>query len=170
MLTRRLFMQTACLASFLTLAHGGCTITVDPTDFDIDDGNGDGAADVITIRIVNTTGHTLDPQIYISAQPVSVDDLFRNRRKYTDYGVGRQGLIAANTSDDFEIDCAQARVIGTLGGIFGGGEDDNDLNDPAGSGTQWVLTQDLVFYCGARITFTYRAAAGQFTTSFDVDP
>lgn len=169
MLTRRLFMQTACFASFLTLAYGGCTITVDPADFDIDDGNG-GAADVITIRIVNTTGHTLDPQIYISAQPVSVDDLFRNSRKYTDYGVGRQGLIAANTSDDFDIDCAQARVIGTLGGSFGGGEDDNDLNDPAGSGTQWVLTQDLVFYCDARITFTYREAAGQFTTSFDVDP
>ena len=168
MLIRRLFMQTTGLVALIALAHAGCTITVDPTDFDIDDDGG--AADVITIRIVNTTGHTLDPQIYISTQPVSVDDLFHSSRKYTDYGVGRQGLIAANTSDDFDIDCAQARVIGTLGGSFGGGEDDNDLNDPAGSGTRWVLTQDLVFYCEARITFTYREAAGQFTTSFDVDP
>jgi len=170
MLTRHLLMQATCLVSMLTLAYGGCVVTIDPTDLDPNNGDGGDTTDVITIRIVNQTSHTLDPQIYISSQPVSVSDLFRSSRKHTDYGVGRQGLIAANTSDDFDLDCGQARVIGTLGGIFGGGEDDNDLNNPAGSGTQLVLTQDLVFYCGARITFTYREAAGGFTTTFTVAP
>jgi hypothetical protein len=167
MLTR-LFVQTACLVSMLTLAYGGCAVTIDPTDLDPNNADGGAATGVITIRIVNQTSHTLDPQIYVSAQPVSVSDLFRSSRKYTDYGVGRQGLIAAYTSDDFDLDCAQARVIGTRGGVFGGGEDDNDLNNPAGSGTQLVLTQDLVFYCGARITLTYRETSGGFTTAFSV--
>jgi hypothetical protein len=163
-------MQATCVASLLTLAYSGCSVTIDPDDLDPSNGDDGAATDAITIRIVNLTSHTLDPQIYISSVPVSVDDLFRSSRKYTDYGVGRQGLIAANTSDDFELDCAQARVVGTLGGLFGGGDDDNDLNNPAGSGTQLVLTQDLVFYCGAQITFTYRETAGEFSTTFAVAP
>jgi hypothetical protein len=152
----------------LTLAYSGCTVTIDPTDLDPNNGDGGTATDAITIRIVNLTSHTLDPQIYVASEPVSADYLFRSTRKYTEYGVGLQGLIAANTTDDFDLDCSQARVIGTLGGLFGGGEDDNDLNNPAGSGTQLILTQDLVFYCGARITFTYRETSSGFTTAFTV--
>ncbi len=167
MFTRQLLAQTAGLVGLLTLAFGGCTITVDPTDLDI--GDGSSSPDVVTIRIVNRTDHTLDPQIYISSEPVGLEDLFAGSRKYTDYGVGRQGLIAANTSDDFELDCALVRLIGTRGGSFGGGDDNNDLNNPAGSGTQRVLTQELVFDCGERITFTYQQTAGGFRTDTDVD-
>lgn len=170
MSTRLLLMQAACLVGMLTLVYGGCTITIDPDDLDPNDDGGGGTTDVITIRIVNQTTHTLDPQIYVSADPVSVDDLFQSGNKCTTYGVGRLGLLAGNSSDDFELNCELVRVIGTLGGSFGGGEDDNDLNDPAGSGTQLVLTQDLVFYCGAQITFTYRETGGQFVTTFSVGP
>jgi hypothetical protein len=167
MLTRQLLMQTAGLAGLLTLSFGGCTITVDPTDLDLGDNNS--PAGVVTIRIINSTGHTLDPQIYIAAEPVDLEHLFTRSRKYTNYGVGQLGLIARNTSDDFEIECDQIRLIGTLGGSFGGGEDNNDLNNPAGSGTQRVLTQELVFDCGERITFTYRRITGGFRTDADVD-
>jgi hypothetical protein len=170
---RHLLLQTACLVSMLTLTTGGgCTITLDPTDLDPNDcgGGTTPAEDLITVRIVNQTSHTLDPQIYASAETVSVDDLFQSGNKYTNYGVGRLGLLAGNTSDDFELDCELVRVIGTLGGSFGGDDDGNDLNDPAGCGTRLVLTQDLVFYCGAQITFTYRESAGQFVTTFSVDP
>ncbi len=168
MFTRHTLLQTACLVGLITLVHGGCTITVDPND--LGDGTSSGAEGKITIRIVNTTGHTLDPQIYLSSEPVDLDQLFTGSLKYTNYGVGLQGLIAKYTTDDFEIDCDQARVIGTLGGSFGGGDDDNDLNNPDGSGTQRVLTQELVYFCGDRITFTFRESAGSFTTTFDIDP
>ena len=182
MLTRRFLLQAACLVSLVALASAGCPRNFDSlfdSIFDsLDDGNGNGdpngnggtAADQITIHIVNATSNTLDPQIYISAEAVSVDDLFTASHKYTTFGVGRLGLLAGDDSDEFTIDCAAARVIGTLGGSFGGGSDGNDLNDPAGSGLRRVLTQELVFFCGDRITFTYRRAGGEFTTTFDVDP
>ena len=168
MFNRTYYIQTACLVALAALIHGGCTITVDPNDL-IDDIGG-GTEGVLTIRIVNSTGHTLDPEIYIADEPVDLAHLFTRSRKYTDYGVGRQGLIAAFTSDDFEINCDTARLIGTLGGSFGGGEDDNDLNDPAGSGTQRVLTQELVYFCSDRITFIFSESNGTFSTTFDVDP
>ena len=167
MLTRQLLTQTACLVGLLTLSFGGCTITVDPTDLDI--GGGSSPTGVVTIRIINSTGHTLDPQIYIASEPVDLENLFAGNRKHTNYGVGQLGLIAANTSDDFEIECDLIRLIGTQGGSFGGGDDNNDLNNPAGSGTQRVLTQELVFDCGERITFTYRQITGGFRTDSDVD-
>jgi hypothetical protein len=185
MLTRRFLLQAACLIGLVALAPAGCVRDFDSlfdSFFDSldngdgngggDDGgdNGDATVDQITIRIVNATPNTLDPQIYVSAEPVSVDDLFKASRKYTTFGVGRLGLLAGDDSDEFTIDCAAARVIGTQGGSFGGGSDGNDLNNPAGSGLRRVLTQDLVFFCGDRITFTYRRTGGEFTTTFDIDP
>lgn len=164
MLTRQLLRQTAGLVGLLAL--GACTITVDPADID---GGDSSPAGVVTVRIINSTGHTLDPQIYIASEPVDLEHLFTRSCKYTDYGVGQLGLIAANTSDDFEIECDQIRVIGTLGGSFGGGDDKNDLTDPAGSGTQRVLTQELNFYCGERITLTYQKTSDGFLTETDVD-
>jgi hypothetical protein len=165
MLARCFLLFATCLFVLLPAA---CVVTVEP----VDGGNGgaDGGANTITIRIVNATNHTLDPEIYISAQPVSVDQLFAASNKYTTFGVGLLGLLAGSDTDSFTIECSEARVIGTKGGQFGGGADGNDLNDPAGSGLQRVLAQDLIFYCGDRITFTYRKSGGEFITTFDVEP
>lgn len=168
----RLLAWSVCLLGLVTLVPGGCTITIDP-NFPLDPntgGNDPNDATTLTIRVVNSTGNTLDPQIYLADGPVDLAGLFTASRKYTDYGVGRLGLLAKNTSDSFTIDCSEARVIGTRGGSFGGGDDGNDLNNPAGSGRQLVLTQELVFFCGDRITFTYDQSGGGFTTSFDISP
>lgn len=168
----RTLAWAAGLVAMVMLIPGGCTVTLDPTD--PGDPNGDGGGDdnvtTLTIRIVNNAPNTLDPEIYIASEPVDLDSLFTASRKFTNYGVGRLGLLAANTSDSFTIDCADARVIGTRGGSFGGDTDGNDLNSPAGSGRQLVLTQELVFFCGDRITFTYGKSGDGFTTSFDIAP
>lgn len=174
MATARVLAWSACLVAMAVLIPGGCTVTLDPTNpADPNTGGDDGGGDnvsTLTIRIVNSTPNTLDPQIYIANEPVDLDTLFDASRKYTNYGVGRLGLLARNSSDSFMIDCADARVIGTRGGSFGGDTDGNDLNNPAGSGRQLVLTQELVFFCGDEITFTYSESGDGFTTSFDISP
>jgi len=174
MFVRRYLLPTACLVALAILLPGGCVVTVDPIDGgdggDGGTGGGDGASQQITIRIVNATANTLDPEIFLSSEPVDTVGLFQLNNKYTLFGVGRLGLIAGYDSESFTIDCAQARLVGTLAGSFGGGADKNDLTSPAGSGTQLVLTQDLVFFCGNRITFTYGHSGGGFNTTLDIDP
>jgi len=68
--------------------------------------------------------------------PSIADGLFVDGNKFTAFGVGTLGLLAPSSSDTFEIDCSNARVIGTKGGRFG-----DNLNQPDGVGQQVVLTQ-----------------------------
>lgn len=141
---------------------GGCVITVDPNPNN--NGSGTGNDGKLTIRIINATNVTLDPQLFLSAEAVTTDGLFQDANKYTSFGVGTLGLIADSDSVQFEIDCDTARVLGTLGGSFG-----NDLNAPDGQGRQLVLTQDLNVFCGDRVTFTFLRSGGGFSTNFDID-
>ena len=150
------------------LSGGGCVVTVDPLDGGGGNGGGDDdgtTGDVITVRIINASNVTLDPEIYISAEPVTIEQLFQAGNKYTAFGVGTLGLLGPADTDQFTIACADARVIGTNGGKFG-----DDLNDPEGTGRQIVLTQDLSIFCEGQVTFTYSRSGGGFTTTFDVDP
>jgi len=158
--------QAAACAILLIL---GCTVILEPID-GRDGGDGAGTQpQTITIRIVNATDNTLDPEIFLSDQPVSADELFTDAHKYTLFGVGRFGLLGGRDADRFEIDCTQARMIGARG-KFGGGDDGNDLTNPTSSDRRIVLTQDLSVFCGGRVTFTYSRSADGFTTSFDVSP
>jgi len=168
----QILLRAVALLMMITLLPGGCAISFNPDPNDTVDPNDTGgpAPDEITIRVVNASANTLDPQIYIAGQPVTAAELFASSNKFTEYGVGRLGLIAGNDSDSFTISCADARVVGTTGGSFGGGDDGNDLTEPAGTGRQLVLTQELVFYCGDQITFTYSRSGDGFTTTFDTDP
>ena len=112
---------------------------------------------------VNTTNVTLDPEIHASATAVNADGLFVAGNKFTAFGVGTLGLLGPDTSDTFEIDCANARVIGTKGGVFG-----DNLTQPDGVGQQVLLTQDLSVYCGGLLTLTYSRSGSGFRTDFTV--
>lgn len=147
----------ACVALLV-----GCTITVGPpTD---NGGSGGGSEGEITIRLVNRANVTLDPQLYISSTPTSVDSLFSSSRKFTAFGVGTLGLLAPDSSDSFSLGCDELRVVGTRGGSFG-----DDLNNPEGQGRQLVLTQDLNIFCGSVLTLTYRRSGDGFETTFDIE-
>lgn len=148
------------IAGFLgAAALAGCVVEVTP---DPDDG-GDGSSLVLTVRIVNTSNVTLDPQIYISATPVSSDELFADANRFTRFGVGTLGLIGGADSDTFTIECSSARVIGTKGGAFG-----DDLTAPQGFGQQIVLTQELSVFCEGTLTLTFNGAGSTFTTNYTV--
>jgi hypothetical protein len=163
MTTRTVFWRSALVAAALAFAVGGCAVEVDPDGDDGGDDGGDPTAQTITIRVTNSASVTLDPEIYISATPVSAEELFTDANKFTAFGVGTLGLLGGNDSDTFEVDCAAARVIGTKGGRFG-----DDLNNPQGAGQQVILTQDLSIFCGGTLRLTYSGSGSTFNTNFTV--
>jgi hypothetical protein len=146
------------------LLSAGCTITIDPPGGGPPDPNQPGSQTIV-IRVVNATNTTLDPELFVSAAAVSVDELFAGENKFTAFGVGTLGLLGPGGSDEFALSCTDARLVGTRGGKFG-----DDLNNPTGTGRQIVLTQDLNLFCGGSVTFTYRTSGSGFTTTFDVKP
>lgn len=150
------------MAAVLFLAPAGCLVSVEPDGNQND--NGAGTATTIHVRIINATNVTLDPEVYASATPVDAAGLFLDGNKYTAFGVGTLGLLGPNASDSFDIDCANARVIGTKGGKFG-----DDLNQPDGVGQQVILTQDLSVFCGGTLTLTYSRSGGAFATNFSAE-
>lgn len=151
--------SAACLAVSLA----GCIVDVDPGD-DNGDGGGGGSPDTIRVNVLNQTGVTLDPEIFRSASPVSVDELFSSGNKFTAYGVGTIGLLGPGGSDSFTLTCEEARVIGTNGGKFG-----DNQNAPDGNGQRIVLTQDLSVFCGGTLTIVYsRRLSGEFETNHTV--
>jgi len=164
---RRVSWRFLLLTGPIALLLAGCMLTLTPSDGGADNGDGDGTGgdttDTLTVRVVNLTNVSLDPEIYVSAEPVSVDELFQPANKYTAFGVGTTGILADRDSDTFALDCSQARLIGTRGGRFG-----DDLNNPEGTGQQVVLTQELSVFCEGSVTFTYARAGDGFTTAYIV--
>lgn len=158
---------TLICAATLLLPGAGCIITIEP---DPNGGGGDGGGDpvpqTITIRVVNSTSTGLDPQIYTSGDPVSSDELFNDGNKFTSFGFLNLGALDRFSSDDFDVNCSDARVLGTRGGAFG----QDPLNNPEGNGTQVVLSQDVSVFCGGTVVFTYSRSGSGFTTSFQVNP
>ena len=92
----------------------------------------------------------------VFARPVAVFRQDQERGDRPAVGVQRLGLhnqhAVGEEADDLEGDLRRADVPGVVLRLD----------------RQHVLTQDLVFYCDARITFTYRETASGFTTTFTV--
>ena len=156
------------LAVFGMFVPGGCVVQV------FTDGGGffgGSSPETIRIRVVNETTRDLDPGIYIASDTISDPNaLFTAEHKFTRLGVGLVGVLGPGDSDTIEVSCDQARTIATDGGTFGGGDDGNDLSNPAGHGRQIILFQDQSVFCGDRVTFRYRRVGGEFTTVLEVRP
>lgn len=156
--SRRSAMGLAVLAA-MGLALSGCVV-------DIGNGNGNSnSSSKITIRVINNTTFDLDPQLYTSSTTATEAELFADANKFTAIGVASRGLVGALSQDSVEIDCADARVFGTLGGDFL-----KDDGSSAGTGTKRVLSQGLTVQCGDRVTLTYtRGLTGEFQTTLSLN-
>lgn len=143
------------LFSIIGLNGGGCVIDLSP--------GGGGSDGKITIVIRNATNTDLDPEIYLSDVALSSDELLQDENKYTLFGVQSRGVLGPQDDETIELDCAEVRVVGTAGGIFG-----DDFTDPEGTGNQRLLSQSASFDCGEVITFTFSRSGSGFSTSVDV--
>ncbi len=151
------------VALLVILPAGGCTVTIEPDGNGGGGGNGDGTPTVITVHLINNTATTLDPEIYLAPEWISVEDLFNADRKYTAFGVGTLGLLAEHGEDTFELPCNQVGMLATKGGRFG-----DNLNAPDGTGREVILWQNASFYCGDSITITYSGSGHTFDTQYTV--
>ncbi len=103
--------------------------------------------------------YAVDVQFYATGNPV-VDpdtDLFVEPNRVLGpaedpIGWAGTGLIPAGNEDSIELDCAAARVIGTLGGEFV----TEDTGVGVGTGTRRIAVQEQQFNCGEVITFTFQ--------------
>jgi len=156
--SRRSAIGRALLAA-ISLALSGCVV-------DIGNGNGNSnSSGTIRVRVINNTTFDLDPQLYTSATTATEAELFADANKFTAIGVASRGLVGALSQDTVEISCADARVLGTLGGDFL-----KDDGSSAGNGTKRVLSQGLSVECGDRITLTYtRGLTGEFSTTLSLN-
>jgi len=113
------------------------------------------------IRIVFrnlTDTYGVDVQFYATGNAV-VDpdtDLFIPANHVTGpqddpIGVFGTGIIPPMTEDSVELSCAQARVIGTLGGRFV----TQDTGAEVGTGTRRIAVQEQQFNCGETIIFDF---------------
>jgi len=150
----------------LFLPGAGCIITIEPDPGGGDGGGGDPVPRTITIRVVNATSTGLDPEIYLSADSVSSAALFNAGNKFTSFGFLNLGALERFSSDQFDVLCSDARLLGTRGGAFG----EDPFNDPEGNGTQIVLAQDVSVFCGGTVVFSFGRSGGGFTTAFEVNP
>lgn len=125
-------------------------------------------ADSVRIRFVNSHPSLgVDVQFYATGNPVSdpATELFIAGQQRSNVGLFSRGVIPRLDSDELELPCAEARVIGTLGGLFL----DSDTGAVSGGGTQRVLAQDITFTCGDVVIFEYLAEGGGFTTRISVE-
>ncbi len=161
-------VSLGCVA--LALNTGGCIIEVDPLPSGGGGGSGGGSGGgggeptSITLRIINETGATLDPQIYVTADAITdPSELITRSNAFTRFGVGNRGLLGDFDSDTVTFDCSEARVLGTAGGLFG-----DDLENPDGEGQQRILGQDTIFECGDTITLRFGRSGGAFVTTVSI--
>jgi hypothetical protein len=158
-------LVTLCLC----LPGSACSIDIsgdggDGGDGGGDGGGGDGTPTTITVHLINQTSTTLDPEIYIASEWISVEALFDPSLKFTAYGVGTLGLLAEHGEDTFTLACNTVGMLATQGGKFG-----DNLNNPTGVGRQIILWQNANFYCGDTITITYSGSGTKFDTNYRVD-
>ncbi len=160
--SRTRWFAVALMAGSLT----GCVVTVTPNDGGGGGGGGGGGTPeptTVRVRVVNETDFGVEGQVYFSGAATNSDELFVRSNLYTGYGLFGRGLIDRQSSDEFEVDCEDARLLGTYAGRFV----DSD-GDTVGEGTQRVFTLDVGFNCGETITLIYRESGGDFETVFAV--
>jgi hypothetical protein len=156
-MAKRLWLVKIGIACFMAaLIGGGCTFTFYPI-------NPGGEEGKVTVRVINYTAADLDPQIFIADQVLQRNQLFKQANKYTEYGVFNRGVLGPYGQATFTLDCADVRVIGSAGGLFG-----NDASTNEGD-REIILAQETVFLCGDLVTFSYRSSGGKYTVGFDLD-
>jgi hypothetical protein len=146
------------LALLAWVGVAGCVFQVVPRN----DTNNQGPSS-ISVKIINSTGKPLDPQMYIGRVDRGLGLLFASVNKRTDFGVGTTGVLLPDKTGVLDVECGGPVYIATQGGAAG-----DNLNAPDAQGQQIVLEEGLNIRCGDQITFTFNAAGGAIETTYAV--
>lgn len=166
---RQALVFSVLVAVLAGLSLGGCSVVVMPPDpNDANEPNMDANEPPpppasVTLRLINASDVTLDPEVYVSADAADAAALLVAGNKFTAFGIGTIGILAAGGSADVMLVCDEVTILGTTGGRFG-----ENLNAPDGAGQQIVLRLGESVFCGDTVTITYSRTEPGFQTSFGV--
>jgi len=118
----------------------------------------------VFVRLVNNTDVALDPQLYVSSEAVTAEELLDDSLKHTAFGFGTLGFLEPRGAVEVQLPCAELAVFGTAGGSFG-----VDLNAPEGAGQARVVRFGESILCGERVTFLFNRTEGGFATALDLE-
>ncbi|HOB74370.1 MAG TPA: hypothetical protein PKG54_07580 [Phycisphaerae bacterium] len=116
---------------------------------------GASSSDTITVRLVNATAtRAVDVQLFATGQGVGDLDtefFIPANQLLADIGFAGSGILVPASDDQITLACADALIVGTLGGRFL----NEDTGEEIGTGSRFVLFQGSQFACGSTITFTF---------------
>jgi len=153
------------VACTLTVLLSGCGVDLGLPDGDGDDADrqrDDVGVDSVLVAFVNLTSVDVDTEFYASNEEmadVEAELFVPANRIQVGIGVAGTGILLSGTDDSIEVPCTDDLVLGTTGGTF----KDPDLGTSLGTGDVRILSEGLVFDCGATLTFTYSEDNGVFT-------
>lgn len=141
------------------LLQTSCFTVINPPD----GGDDNPPAEKVTIRLINLSSYTLDPQLHVSDQPLGdpAATLFLPANIRVAPDTSGTGIMQPGQTAEIVVDCTAAAAIGTLGGRFLNRSDGSE----AGTGQQRLSPIGQVYSCTDVLTFTYQAQNSTFTTS-----
>ncbi len=119
----------------------------------------------VTVRLVNTSSFTVDPNLYAAAGSLSADELFQSTNLVTSFSEEAFATIPPGQSRDVTIRCRWAGTVGVYRPVFTG----------VGVGTGGQSQDSLVwhqgdqFQRGQTIVFTYSAGNKAFHVAASVE-
>jgi len=117
----------------------------------------------LTIRLVNSSGFVLDPNLYASGGAVAAAELFQPANLIRSFAEGTFPTIPAGQTRQVTLACGSAATIGVDRPVF------------TGVGTGGVSPDSVVwhmgeqFQCGQTVVFTYTATGEEFHVSASVE-
>lgn len=109
----------------------------------------------VVVRLMNVSDNALNVQFFVSTdrETTTENQLFVEENAFRD-GIGflSMGILAADQTVEFHIDCSETLIIGTMGGEFL----DTATGESIGQGTIARLAQlGPQFDCGDQVTFRF---------------
>ncbi len=117
----------------------------------------------VLVRFLNLTDVDVDTEFYAANEPLAdpTTELFSDAYLVqAGIGVFGSGVVLAGQTDEIVLPCADATALGTAGGRYL----DPDLGTVLAEGQTRLVTAGLNFDCGNTLIFSFRGAAGDYTT------
>ena len=124
------------------------------------------ATDAITVRLVNASDFTLDPNLYAAAGTLSSSALFVPANLVTSFADGGLATVEPGASRTAVIACAAAGTLGVYRPMF---TDSVGLSGGRTADVSFVLSEGITFRCGQTLVLTYSGTEAGFGVTYVVE-
>ena len=122
--------------------------------------------DPVTVRLVNASDFTLDPNLYAASGTLSSSALFVPANLVTSFADGGLATVEPRASRTARVDCDAAGTLGVNRPVF---TDSVGLRGGRAAATSFVLSEGVTFRCGQTLVLTYRGTEAGFGVTYVVE-